>query len=104
MGETKASEPVEKAPSARIGFLSENDVLALYRRRGVSEKTATMYLGQIRRAELYCQAHGLLIDTLDEHGLAGFVATLHPSRGVLHQTRAAFGTTGWPSAAPGRRS
>ena len=91
MGETKPVEVPESAPRAdRLGRLSEAEVIELYGRRRISAKTSTMYLGYLRKAEHFCRSHGTHLDELDEDGLFAFACTLHPSRSVLHQARAAL--------------
>ena len=49
-----------------------------------------MYLGYLRKAEYFCRSNGTHLDKLDEEGLFAFACTLHPSRSVLHQARAAL--------------
>jgi integrase/recombinase XerD len=83
-------QPVEQAPPGRIGSLSEAEVRELYGRRRISAKTSTMYLGYLRKADLFCRSQGTYLDELDEDGLFAFACTLHPSRSVLHQARAAL--------------
>lgn len=88
----EASDPgVERRGTAnQIGALTAEEVRDLLRRRGLSRRTVTVYLSQLRRVDRFCRERSWSLHAMSEEQLAAYLDSLPKTEGSLRQARVAL--------------
>ena len=88
----EASEPGQerRRTADGVGALTAEQVRDLLGRRGLSRRTVTVYLSQLRRAERFCRERSYSLHALSDEELAAYLASLPQTEGSLRQATVAL--------------